>query len=271
MLVADVDDNDGRRTHYWVTFERAMLMAVRAMPRASQKAKMELKQFREDLARGGVAMRNRMIENVKQEVAKRRATEEKFAALRAEFENREKTLHFAERLVAVHEKEIDITQQAIATVRGLGDMDDRDRVFWGDRMRDATLCTSPTVIMSHVAAPAAPVRAIADAAGATADAAAAAAVPRPVTGEWPLSLYLERHGYARPTRDQLMELGKCAAALYRDYRGHEPPKRAQYVDGAVRVVNHYTDDDIDIVERAVKQMTVEDGERRPRRKKRRSC
>lgn len=40
------------------------------------------------------------------------------------------------------------------------------------------------------------------------------------------------------------------AKIYQQVHGKQPPKREQYVDGASRMVNHYTDDDREILEDA---------------------
>ncbi len=61
-------------------------------------------------------------------------------------------------------------------------------------------------------------------------------------------------GFRNLSSAQLQALGKEAAALYREaHEGQAPPKHVQFVDGAARKVNSYTERDRGIVEQAVQK------------------
>lgn len=55
----------------------------------------------------------------------------------------------------------------------------------------------------------------------------------------------------RLSREQNKIAGMSASRLYREQHGTAPPKHSQFVDGAVRKVNTYTEADRDIVETAI--------------------
>jgi hypothetical protein len=59
-------------------------------------------------------------------------------------------------------------------------------------------------------------------------------------------------GYPRPKQGQEKQIGKCIARLYRAKHGKNPAHRLQHVDGAVRSVNHYTMEDIDVVDAGIR-------------------
>ena len=76
-------------------------------------------------------------------------------------------------------------------------------------------------------------------------------LPSSSRAEWPVSDRARHLGYS-PNRKQLMSIGKNAARLYRlAHDGDNPPKREQFVDGATREVNCYSEDDLDILDRAI--------------------
>lgn len=212
---------------YYVTLEHAASMAMRAPD------KTRAEKFRQTFIRASISLRNRLIAGVQIQTAERLATDQKFAELHAEnqrLRNERETLNIAERVTTVCQAELAIVKDAAAFSTQFGPFDDRDKIFFKDRAREV---------------------------------AAAAVVPPVSSGqllltdrertptELPLTLYLDTHGYATPTRDQLMSLGRRVAEIYRAERGQEPPKRIQWVDGAARRINHYTDDDSDLIQRAI--------------------
>lgn len=54
-------------------------------------------------------------------------------------------------------------------------------------------------------------------------------------------------------RGDVIRAGRITAALYRDKHGETPVKHTQYVDGAARQVNSYTENDLDIIDSAIRQ------------------
>jgi len=58
-------------------------------------------------------------------------------------------------------------------------------------------------------------------------------------------------GHGRLTHGDACKIGKKAIELYREKHNADPPKRLQFVDGAERLVNAYTESDRDMLVRAV--------------------
>ena len=52
-------------------------------------------------------------------------------------------------------------------------------------------------------------------------------------------------------RKDAIRVGKITAKLYREKHDKNPVKHTQYVDGAARHVNSYTEDDLDIIDEAI--------------------
>lgn len=71
--------------------------------------------------------------------------------------------------------------------------------------------------------------------------------------EYPISDRALELGY-KPTPGQLRSIGKGAAALYRARYSQEPIKREQFVDGATRKVNVYSQKDLPILDEAIKRV-----------------
>ena len=59
----------------------------------------------------------------------------------------------------------------------------------------------------------------------------------------------------RLDRSQLIQAGRLTAQNYKSTYNEEPVKHTQYVDGAPRKVNSYTEDHIEIIDDAIKQVT----------------
>jgi hypothetical protein len=72
--------------------------------------------------------------------------------------------------------------------------------------------------------------------------------------EWTLSDRVVHLGYKPQQLKVLTRIGKAAASLYRARYGTEPPKKEQYVDGATRMVNLYTSENVDVLDSAIKQV-----------------
>ncbi len=79
------------------------------------------------------------------------------------------------------------------------------------------------------------------------------ALPDNERREWPISDRLLYLGYGRRSLDVLKSIGTIASDLYFAYYGHRPPKREQYVDGATRMVAFYSENDLFIVDAAIRQ------------------
>eukprot|EP00727_Mastigamoeba_balamuthi_P000683 m51a1_g10611 hypothetical protein (291) ;mRNA; f:47243-48359 len=76
--------------------------------------------------------------------------------------------------------------------------------------------------------------------------------PAPARRALPISDFLKEKG-VRWERLTPKERNMYSVAMVKEYQrahGHAPPKREQWVDGASRMVNHYTDDDRPQFERA---------------------
>lgn len=68
--------------------------------------------------------------------------------------------------------------------------------------------------------------------------------------EYPVSDRAVALGY-RPTTAQLMKIGKEAVRTYQQRHGHKPLQREQFVAGTTRMVNVYSEADVDILDRAI--------------------
>lgn len=77
------------------------------------------------------------------------------------------------------------------------------------------------------------------------------ALPSSGRMSWPVSDRARHLGY-KPSRTDLIKIGKMAAKLYRvAHDGEDPPKREQHVDGATRMVKQYGEDDLEILDNAI--------------------
>jgi hypothetical protein len=73
--------------------------------------------------------------------------------------------------------------------------------------------------------------------------------------EYPLSAWLPEHGHGRPTLERVQLLGRFVVAAFRRHNGGaSPPQRESYVDGATRLVYHYTDADAAVIEEGIVDM-----------------
>ena len=61
-------------------------------------------------------------------------------------------------------------------------------------------------------------------------------------------------GYKNLAHSDSIRIGNEATRLYREKHGEAPSKHAQWVDGAERMINSYTEQDRDILEKAVKNV-----------------
>jgi len=68
--------------------------------------------------------------------------------------------------------------------------------------------------------------------------------------EIPVSDRARQLGY-NPNRSQLLKIGKIAADFYRLRHSQEPIKREQFVDGTTRMVNCYSEDNLDILDQSI--------------------
>ncbi|MEM6437475.1 MAG: hypothetical protein AAF773_27010 [Cyanobacteria bacterium P01_D01_bin.115] len=80
-----------------------------------------------------------------------------------------------------------------------------------------------------------------------------AAADTPQRLEWSISDRVT-HLDLRAKCSDLAKIGKAAAQLYRKERNSEPPKREQYVGGTTRMVNCYGSADLEILDKAIKQI-----------------
>jgi prophage antirepressor-like protein len=71
--------------------------------------------------------------------------------------------------------------------------------------------------------------------------------------EWPISDRILDLGYGVQNNNVLKSIGILASNLYLAKYGERPVKREQFVDGATRRVASYGEDDLDILDRAIKQ------------------
>ena len=67
--------------------------------------------------------------------------------------------------------------------------------------------------------------------------------------EWPVSDRAVVLGH-RPTPAQLRKIGFEAARLYQERHGQKPVQREQFVGGATRIVNVYSEGDVDVLDEA---------------------
>jgi prophage antirepressor-like protein len=68
--------------------------------------------------------------------------------------------------------------------------------------------------------------------------------------EWPVSDRAVVLGH-RPTPAQLRKIGFEAARLYQERHGQKPVQREQFVGGATRMVNVYSEGDVDVLDEAI--------------------
>ncbi|VEP17882.1 Prophage antirepressor [Hyella patelloides LEGE 07179] len=68
--------------------------------------------------------------------------------------------------------------------------------------------------------------------------------------EYPVSDRAIALGY-RPNNKQLQQIGKQASLLYFDKHGRKPVQREQFVGGTTRMVNVYSEDDVDLLDFAI--------------------
>jgi hypothetical protein len=71
--------------------------------------------------------------------------------------------------------------------------------------------------------------------------------------EYPISDRLIDLGYGVQDSNILKSIGQIASNLYKARYGNRPPQREQFVDGTTRLVRLYSEDDLDIVDQAIKQ------------------
>jgi len=68
--------------------------------------------------------------------------------------------------------------------------------------------------------------------------------------EWPVSDRAVVLGH-RPTPVQLRKIGKEAARIYQQRHGEKPVQREQFVGGTTRMVNVYSEADVDVLDQAI--------------------
>ena len=68
--------------------------------------------------------------------------------------------------------------------------------------------------------------------------------------EYPVSDRAVVLGY-RPKAAQLMKIGKEAVRIYQQRHGQKPVQREQFVAGTTRMVNVYSEADVDILDQAI--------------------
>jgi hypothetical protein len=115
---------------------------------------------------------------------------------------------------------------ACERVLSLGGMEERDRVLLKDFARDGML----VVTGKHLQPPSAVALVISNRA--------------------------VELGYRRTTLEDDKKIGKMISARYRAKHGRNPGRRNQHVDGAVRPVNHYTMEDIEVVDAGIREYFV---------------
>lgn len=144
---------------------------------------------------------------------------------------------------------------------------DRDRLFWNDTLRNTIRTVSPPRSPVHSDSATSMTQLIPTTSPSivpytfvlpsdnTAIVAPIVTTTKRSTREWPLTEWLIAHGYGKIAKQRLLRLGTLVAQEYRArYGGRSPPKRESYVDGAVRLINHYTDENKDAIEAALSQM-----------------
>lgn len=71
--------------------------------------------------------------------------------------------------------------------------------------------------------------------------------------EYPISDRLIHLGYGVQSGGILKSIGQIASNLYKARYGKRPPQREQFVDGTTRMVRLYSQEDLDIVDKAIEQ------------------
>lgn len=121
-------------------------------------------------------------------------------------------------LLSVRER-LESIQLAIQLLQQLGGCDPRTELLFKDHIRN--------VVLQEKLQPALPGRV-----------------------EWPVSDRAVVLGH-RPTPAQLRKIGKEAARFYQERHGQKPVQREQFVGGATRMVNVYSEGDVDILDEAI--------------------
>jgi hypothetical protein len=75
--------------------------------------------------------------------------------------------------------------------------------------------------------------------------------------EYPISDRVIDLGYGVQDNNTLKRIGQIASNLYKAKYGTKPPKREQHVDGTTRLVNLYSEDDLGILDAAIKRVLGE--------------
>jgi hypothetical protein len=157
-------------------------------------------------------------------------------------------IEIAERTVKLYE----------AMKASMGRLDDRDTIYFKDAIRNLAVTVNTPQTMHQLRIE--PVADIADtdvqvAAAAISGSGGSIRTTAQLPREWPLSAWLPEHGYGRPTLERVQILGRFVVAAYRRHNnGASPPQRESRVDGAVRLVYHYTDADEAIIEEGIADM-----------------
>lgn len=84
-----------------------------------------------------------------------------------------------------------------------------------------------------------------------------AALPGSKRLEYPISDRVIDLGYGVQDNNTLKRIGQIASNLYKAKYGTKPPKREQHVDGTTRLVNLYGEDDLGILDTAIKRVLGE--------------
>ncbi len=111
-------------------------------------------------------------------------------------------------------------ETSITILEKLGMLDDRDKLYYADSVRNAGQLMLPQ-----------------------------AEDIQPVT----ISSRVIELGY-KALSGQLSKIGKLVAKLYRDELGESPVKHTQYVDGAPRNVNSYTSEHLELIDLAINEV-----------------
>lgn len=115
---------------------------------------------------------------------------------------------------------IDDTIKVMDGLERLGMMDDRDRLYLADSLRNASLPMLPQAVDIQ-----------------------------PVT----ISSRINELGL-KASRGQLSLIGRATAALYKAEYDVLPIKHTQYVDGAPRKVNSYTSEHLELIDQAINEV-----------------
>lgn len=124
-----------------------------------------------------------------------------------------------------------ILQTSYEFLERTGGVDERDRLLFRDSFRNIALA-------DRLQAPALPA----------------------ATGrlEWPVSDRANALGY-RPHALHLQKIGSLLAKMYQTRHGRPPVKREQFVGGTTRMVNVYGEADLDLMDRAIREVMGEVG------------